>query len=229
MSCIKHLLVFNETDEIWKIITCSFWLRWGSKVIWFVFQVTFEGSPQYIRKPEAPERIWKMNPDMKLVVTLTDPVRRVISAVTHILTNADNPNATRETTVQAYLGEDWEERQEVHISVYFDYVVKYLKYFPLSQIHFVDGQKLITAPWVEMMSLERFLGVPAVSNETQFIKSSKGYYCRRKQDDKRKCLGDGKGRKHVPISEKFYKTLEKYYKPHNQKLYDLLGRKFEWS
>ena len=170
-----------------------------------------------------------MNPDMKLVVTLTDPVRRVISAVTHILTDADNPNATRETTVQAYLGEDWEERQEVHISVYFDYVVKYLKYFPLSQIHFVDGQKLITAPWVEMMSLERFLGVPAVSNETQFIKNSKGYYCRRKQDDKRKCLGDGKGRKHVPISEKFYKTLEKYYKPHNQKLYDLLGRKFEWS
>ena len=170
-----------------------------------------------------------MNPDLKLVVTLTDPVRRVISAVTHVLTYADNPNATREITVQAYLGEDWKEKIEVRVSVYFNYVVKYLKYFPLSQIHFVDGEKLKTAPWVEMMSLERFLGVPAVSNETRFIKNSRGYYCRRAQDDKMKCLGANKGRKHAVISEKFYKTLETYYKPHNQKLYDLLGRKFEWS
>ena len=183
----------------------------------------------YIYTPMAPERIWKMNPDMKLVVTLTDPVRRVVSAVTHILAHWDNPNATKETTVQAYLGEDWKKNIDVRISVYFNHVVNYLRYFPLSQIHFVDGEKLKTAPWVEMMSLERFLGVPAVSNETQFIKNSRGYYCRRKQDDEMRCLGKDKGREHVAISEKFYKTLEAYYKPHNQKLYDLLGRKFEWS
>ena len=41
-------------------------------------QVTMEKAPQYFISP-APERIKSMNPDMKLILLVRDPVARAVS------------------------------------------------------------------------------------------------------------------------------------------------------
>lgn len=49
----------------------------------------------------------------------------------------------------------------VRIGVYHKYVERWLKHFPLHQIHFVDGENLIRSPAVEVARVETFLGLPS--------------------------------------------------------------------
>jgi len=44
-------------------------------------------------------------------------------------------------------------------SLYYQHMKMWLKYFPLSQIHIVNGDRLIKKPWHEVLRVEKFLGV----------------------------------------------------------------------
>ena len=53
-----------------------------------------------------------------------------------------------------------------------------MRYFPLSQIHIVDGDKFIKEPWTEIMELEKFLELPAeITERNFFFNETKGFYC----------------------------------------------------
>ena len=43
--------------------------------------------------------------------------------------------------------------------IYFKHLSRWLKYFPISQFHFIDGENYIKAPWEELNKLEDFVGV----------------------------------------------------------------------
>jgi len=45
-------------------------------------QVTMEKTPSYFVTKEVPERVYKMNPSIKLLVVVRDPVTRAISDYT---------------------------------------------------------------------------------------------------------------------------------------------------
>ena len=47
----------------------------------------------------------------------------------------------------------------VNVSVYHRHVSNWLRFFPLNQMLFLDGDKLITEPWGEMRRAEDFLGL----------------------------------------------------------------------
>ena len=44
-------------------------------------------------------------------------------------------------------------------SLYYEHMKLWLKYFPLSQFHVVNGDRLIKKPWHEVIRVEKFLGV----------------------------------------------------------------------
>ena len=48
----------------------------------FIFQITLEKSPRYFLHPEAPARIKAMDPNIKLLLIVRDPVMRLISDYT---------------------------------------------------------------------------------------------------------------------------------------------------
>ena len=53
-----------------------------------------------------------------------------------------------------------------------------MRYFPLSQIHIVNGDKFIKEPWTELIELEKFLELPAEITERNFFyNETKGFYC----------------------------------------------------
>ena len=44
-------------------------------------------------------------------------------------------------------------------SLYYEHMKIWLKFFPLSQFHVVNGDRLIKKPWHEVIRVEKFLGV----------------------------------------------------------------------
>lgn len=80
----------------------------------------------------------------------------------------------------------------LRIGVYVRHLERWLQYFPLSQLIFVSGERLIVDPVVEIARVQDFLGVKRVVCEKHFyFNASKGFPCLLKSEDKGTphCLG----------------------------------------
>jgi hypothetical protein len=51
----------------------------------YPYQLTFEKTTEYFISPDAPKRIHSVNPNMKIIVVMRDPVIRAVSHFTHHL------------------------------------------------------------------------------------------------------------------------------------------------
>ena len=86
-----------------------------------------------------------------------------------------------------------------------------MQFFPLSQIHIVDGELLKREPWREISLLEQFLGIDVITTKDSFFfNSTKGFYCH-----KMRGCDEGKGRKHPEIKPDLLQQMSDYYTPHN--------------
>ena len=195
-------------------------------------QITLEGSPAYLVMKEAPRRIRGAQPCVKLIVTLVNPVDRLVSAFIHRMVH-QNPkvydnNRPKMTFEEFFFKESGAIRLSGMISAgkYYVHFLRYLSFFPPEQLHVVDGERLKKAPWEELVKIEEFLGLPSFSNKNKFYYSKKRkFYCHRSFG----CLNSGKGRPHPKIDPEKRRILLEYYKPHNEELFNLLNRTFEWS
>ena len=115
-------------------------------------------------------------------------------------------------------------------SNYYEILQRWLKYFPMEQILVLDGDLLISDPIQEIKRTEAFLGLRHYLNDSwfEFVKE-KNFYCIKDGiHGTPRCLGESKGRKHPEIDEHTRQRLEQYYKPYNEKLFKLIGRRFNW-
>ena len=197
-------------------------------------QLTIEKTPSYFITKECPERIYKMSPHTKLIVVVRDPVTRVISDYTQGLERRPDmkpfENMAFTDNHTQIINISW---TPIKIGMYVKHLEKWLKYFPLKQIHFVDGEKLISQPASELYKVQKFLAIKTVINDKYFsFNSTKGFPCLVKQPQnsqiKPHCLGETKGRQHPKVSEKAVYNLREFYNPYNQKLYIKLGKNFGW-
>ena len=66
-------------------------------------------------------------------------------------------------------------------SLYHIHMKNWLEYFPLEQIHIIDGDVFTKKPWIEMQKVEEFLQIPPVITQKNFVfNSTKGFYCGRR-------------------------------------------------
>lgn len=197
-------------------------------------QLTMEKTPSYYITKDVPLRIYNMSRDTKLLVVVRDPVTRAISDYTQQIIR--NPNlkpfeqmafSDNETKI---VNTSW---AGIKIGTYVKHLEKWLEYFPLRQIHFVDGELLITQPAKQLFKVQRFLAIKPVINDSHFsFNSTKGFPCLVKKPQSKggrpHCLGNTKGRTHPKVSDKALETLKNFYKPFNEKLYSLVGQNFGW-
>ena len=116
----------------------------------------------------------------------------------------------------------------VSTGLYARHLRNWLKYFPRQQIHIINGTAFLKTPWTEINKLAEFAGVPPVLSERNFVfDEEKGFYCRLEKDGG--CLGGGKGREHPEVPEEAMQKIREFYKPYNEDLYQLLGRRFNWQ
>ncbi|CAH1780566.1 unnamed protein product, partial [Owenia fusiformis] len=195
-------------------------------------QTTIEKSPAYFRTDWVAERIHRFNSSIKLLVIIRDPVTWLISDYTQVYTNRKEQDLMNKRfenmVIDPVTLKVNTNYMAVKISVYERYFDHYLKVFNRSQIHIVDGEKLITNPAMEMVKVEQFLGLePFITTDTFYFNKTLGFFC--KKDGTNECLYKKKGRKHPQIDPFVKYKLKKFFKPHNEKLFHMINQTFDWD
>ncbi|XP_004856043.1 heparan sulfate glucosamine 3-O-sulfotransferase 4 [Heterocephalus glaber] len=196
-------------------------------------QITMEKTPSYFVTNEAPKRIHSMAKDIKLIVVVRNPVTRAISDYTQTLSKKPEiPTFEVLAFKNRTLGLIDASWSAIRIGIYALHLENWLQYFPLSQILFVSGERLIVDPAGEMAKVQDFLGLKRIVTEKHFyFNKTKGFPCLKKPEDSSapRCLGKSKGRTHPRIDPDVIHRLRKFYKPFNMMFYQMTGQDFQWE
>ncbi|KAM9393129.1 heparan sulfate glucosamine 3-O-sulfotransferase 3B1a [Pholidichthys leucotaenia] len=196
-------------------------------------QLTMEKTPSYYVTKEVPARIYNMSKDTKLIVVVRDPVTRAISDYTQ--TRSKKPDIpsfeslTFKNTSTGLIDTTW---SAIQIGMYARHLERWLQYFPMEQLLFVSGERLITDPAGEMARVQDFLGLRRVVTGKHFhFNPAKGFPCLKRPEGNSKphCLGKTKGRTHPNIDPEVAQRLRDFYKPFNSRFYQMTGHDFGWD
>ena len=205
-------------------------------------QLTVEKTPSYFVTPDAARRVREMNASVKLVLIVREPVTRIVSDYAQVWAKRlDARNATlpplEDLILDKFTNSVDLSFKPAWVSVYHHHMTEWLRYFPLQQIHVVDGDVFAREPAAELAKVERFLQIEAHLSQEKFVfNQTKGFFCIRtasrgsdqQLSSQLRCLGDAKGRKHPHISSALTKKLRLFYKHHNRLFFKLINQTFDW-
>lgn len=196
-------------------------------------QLTMEKTPSYYVTKEVPTRIYTMSKDTKLIVVVRNPVTRAISDYTQTRSKKpDIPSFESLTFKNISAGLIDTAWSAVQIGMYAKHLERWLQHFPMEQLLFVSGERLISDPAGEMARVQDFLGLRRVVTEKHFhFNPAKGFPCLKRPEGNSKphCLGKTKGRTHPNIDPEVVQRLRDFYKPFNSRFYQLTGHDFGWD
>ncbi|XP_049717512.1 heparan sulfate glucosamine 3-O-sulfotransferase 3A1 [Elephas maximus indicus] len=196
-------------------------------------QITMEKTPSYFVTREAPARISAMSKDTKLIVVVRDPVTRAISDYTQTLSKRPDIPTFEDLTFRnrttGLIDTSW---SAIQIGLYAKHLERWLLHFPLRQMLFVSGERLIRDPAGELGRVQDFLGLKRIITDKHFyFNKTKGFPCLKKAEGSSKphCLGKTKGRTHPEIAPEVVRRLRDFYRPFNLKFYQMTGHDFGWD
>jgi hypothetical protein len=120
--------------------------------------------PSYLGTPESAQRIHDHNPSIKLVVSLRDPVERIISAYFHYFCRAQIPARCPDRAFQCILSDSRDDEPKYQhlfeFSRYHSHLQRFIELFGRDQILILEFERLATEgdEWVRLFD---FLGVSA--------------------------------------------------------------------
>lgn len=187
--------------------------------------ITGEASGAYLQNPHAAKRIYNLNPNMKLILLLRNPVDRAFSHYKRKVKNGSEKLSFEEIIDQEQSRidgemEKMENNENYYSSIYHSlaylttglYVKRlknWLKYFSLKQILILENGDLLKNPEKVYNQAIEFLELPKwkLSNYRKFSK----------QDLK------------LDMDPKTREQLLDYCKPFNEELFSLIGKRFDWD
>uniref|UniRef100_A0A1I8IZ74 Sulfotransfer_1 domain-containing protein n=1 Tax=Macrostomum lignano TaxID=282301 RepID=A0A1I8IZ74_9PLAT len=208
-------------------------------------QLTLEKTPAYLVDPKVPVRVRQMNPEMKLVLLVRDPVTRAMSDYAQAVDNAARRGRpppppfeqlafVRRPDGNLTVNTAW---SPVRIGRYAEHLSRWLDEFPRNQILVLSAERLVRDPGAVMTQLQKFLGLPQLVTEHHFYwDKRKGFHCLRRlprrgrrKRRRQRCLARNKGRRHPPVSPERLRDIRTYFKPYNQQFYRMVGENFYWD
>ncbi|KAK2866214.1 hypothetical protein Q7C36_002270 [Tachysurus vachellii] len=196
-------------------------------------QIVMEKTPRYFVTAETPARVRAMSRDVKLIVVVRDPVTRAISDYTQIASKTPGISSFESLAFKnrssGQVNSLW---SPLYIGLYAQHLEHWLAYFPLSQIHFVHGERLVSDPAFELGRVQDFLGLERIITDKHFyFNKTKGFPCLKKAEGSAEphCLGKTKGRTHVRVEPEVVHNLRDFYHPHNLRFYQMTGMDFGWK
>ncbi|QUE30987.1 sulfotransferase domain-containing protein [Francisella philomiragia] len=205
-------------------------------------EIFFEASPSYLASAEACERIYKYNKNIKLIVLLRNPIYRAYSAWNMYkeryqnnidwffddwlasFNSFDCDNIIKRSSQKIfsfadYIREEFDcintggsriEAQVLMQGKYYEYLKRYLKRFPKKNILIIENEELNSSLIDKLSYIEWFLGV-----------------------DKHDWRGEGlskvfEGNYSSEIDIASFEFLKEFYKPYNERLFELIGKRFDW-
>ena len=186
--------------------------------------VTGEATPYYLFYPPAPRRLKETVPHARLIALLRNPVDRAYSHYHH-----EVRNGTEELPFEEAIGRESERlngeqemisaggydspnhRMYSYLSrgIYVDQLRNWRAYFPEKQLLVLGSEDLFADPSTIVGETLDFLGLPPSASRA-YAKANEGGYVQEMNDATRKRLLD-------------------FFRPHNERLYEYLGRDFGWD
>jgi hypothetical protein len=188
--------------------------------------LTGEASPTYISHEWAPSRIAKILPHAKLIVALRNPVDRAYSQFQMSRREGEEPLESFAEAVAAeparLHGERERSRQDprynswplgcwsyVLRSSYADQIERWFQLFPREQFLFVKTDDLELDPQRTLDQVHLFLDLPPHANaQLTHLHVAPRY---------------------DPIETAVRQQMGEYFRPHNERLYELVGIDFGWE
>jgi hypothetical protein len=212
-------------------------------------QIKGEKSPSYLVSQEAPERIHKHFPEVKIIAILRNPIDRAYSAYWHgrrvgaIKTSTTFGEAVRNYKVNQ--GKPYGDM--ITAGFYSEQIARYLNFFPLKQLHVISFESTLTQSGDELHGVLKFL-LPnsAIANQESQLAFPKRNVARASRFPKlneaifkskllsystksrisKKSLVDLKVPEMLEDDRKF---LQDIYAGENQALQSILGKNFAWD
>ena len=188
--------------------------------------ITLEATPYYIFHPRALQRIKLMLPRARIIVLLRSPIERAISHYFHevrwgherlpmLEAFAQEEDRLEGEIDKLQADETYQSFNHQHFSyksrgVYVDQIQRCFEGFGRENVHIIQSEVMFKSPRPALNNVFEFLGLPPFFPEVLVRKGRAGGYAR---DD---------------VPEEAYRGLQEYFPPHNQRLYQLLGRDFGW-
>ena len=183
--------------------------------------ITAESTPPYLSYPPAPQRLKLIAPHAKLVVLLRDPVYRAASQWRHRNRVGRDPRTFTEViaaeesydpATEASFDESpdalvtFRERVLSH-GLYAVHLRRWFEHFEKEQLLIVDSADLFADESRTMAEIYAFLGLSSWEVPDTTVMNA----------------GDDRSTEPTDVAR-----LATYYRPHNEDLFDLLGRRFDW-
>ncbi|XP_002736540.2 heparan sulfate glucosamine 3-O-sulfotransferase 2-like [Saccoglossus kowalevskii] len=201
-----------------------------------------EKTPQYLNFPDdVPKRIYEdVGPHTKIIAIVCDPVTRAISDYVfekkhrfykYLVPNmiyTIRSNFSDSVTENSRQGNIDAGNDLINVGIYAYHLVRWTEYFPLSQIHLVDGGVFRNDPLSELRRLETFLGLPVFfRNEHFFRNPDTNMFC--VAFPEHRCLSkEKKGQHHPDVDVKTIDRLREFYRPYDRQLVEMFDRIFSW-
>ena len=181
----------------------------------------FEASPLYIYHPKTAERLYKYNPNLKLILILREPAQRALSAwsmyhhyfkkgIHSHLHDSRSFNEAVKYELQHLEELDFYKDSKAYVKrgIYIDQLKRYLQYFPKNQILIAEQKNLIHNFLETSRKICDFLCIP---------------FERLQNRKKNKRVLDNKNKHRETLHR-----LQKFYQPHNEELFDFIGQNYDW-
>lgn len=190
--------------------------------------MTFESTVSYIYHPHAPRRISQTLPRVKLILMLRNPVDRAYSSYWYRRAEwNDFEFQTFEDAIKFEIENNIAEQERKKIldderypyhryyrysylarGMYTEQLENLFSYFRRDRVFIIKSEDYFKDPAKVYTEVLRFLGLKE-SLPDRFPVKKKGY--------------------HPEMSHSTRKKLQEYFEPHNERLYQILGVKFDWN
>jgi hypothetical protein len=186
--------------------------------------LTGEASPYYLFHLHVPSRVASILPDIKLIALLRNPVDRAYSHYQHERRRGFETLSFEEAIAQEsariepeiermLMDEQYNSYNHQHYSylargIYVDQLERWMRVFPREQLLILISEQLYAEPAATVAQVMRFLGAPAWARIAHRRHSAPAY---------------------PRLDAAMRERLAEYFKQHNCRLSDFLGRRVDWD
>lgn len=199
--------------------------------------LTGESSPYYLFHPRIPGRVAEVLPHVKLIVLLRNPIDRAYSHhwleakwktetlpfEEAIHAEAERLAGEREKMQENEGYESYNYRHFSYLSrgIYADQLRTWMNFFPKEQFLILKSEDLYHDPIAILQETLAFLDLPA---DALCVKN--GEFKQYREPNPRGYKLHEKPARMTPQARKY---LAEYFRPHNARLREFLGRDFQWD
>ena len=189
--------------------------------------ITGEASPYYLFHPLVSERIYKDNPEIKLIVLLRNPITRAYSHYQMEKKKGNDKISSFEEAIYAepnrvkgeslklkkrIIQKSWNHQTYSYLSrgEYTKQLEEWFKYFKRDQFLFIKSEDFFDDPIKTFKNVCKFLQIPFYK-PADIAKVNKGTYDQ------------------IIIEAEAKKYLDNFFKKDQKELCKLIGNKFSWD